>query len=156
MKEQLKGRCQCGEVTYRVSGETIALFVCHCTECQCQAASAFGMALWIQNYEKELLTGSTVSWARTMPSGKQLVGEFCPSCGTRLFHQVAGQSKVMSVKPGTLNITQSLNPVAHIWTQSAQPWVKIPDGILSFAGNPPDFEAIFEVWRAQKNASKRA
>lgn len=155
MKEQLEGRCQCGDVTYRVTGETIALFACHCTECQCQAASAFGMALWVQNYDKELLTGSTRSWARTMSSGKQLVGEFCPSCGTRLFHQVAGQSEVMSVKPGTLNNTQFLNPVGHIWTRSAQPWVNIPAGILQYPGNPPDFEAIFAAWREQKNARGR-
>ena len=90
-----------------------------------------------------------------MPSGRQLVGEFCPSCGTRLFHQVAGQSRVMSVKPGTLHDTQFLKPVAHIWTQRAQPWVSIPEDALRYPANPPDFEAIFEAWRAQKNASRR-
>lgn len=153
MNEKLEGRCQCGAVTYRVTGTTIALFACHCTECQRQAASAFGMALWVQDYEKELLSGSTRSWVRTMPSGKQLVGEFCPSCGTRLFHQVAGQSRVMSVKPGTLNSTQSLFPVAHIWTQSAQPWVKMPEGVLQYDGNPPDFDAVIAAWKAQKDAT---
>ena len=155
MIEELKGRCQCGDVTYRVTGETIALFVCHCTECQCQAASAFGMALWLQNYEKTLLTGTTKSWARTMPSGKKLVGEFCPSCGTRLFHQVAGQSKIMSVKPGTLDDTQHLVPVAHIWTASAQSWVHIPESALRFSGNPPDFETIFAAWKVQKSEIAR-
>ena len=155
MIERLEGRCQCGDVTYRIDGETIALFVCHCTECQCQTASAFGMALWLQDYEKELLTGATRTWARTMPSGKQLIGEFCQSCGTRLFHQVAGQSKVMSVKPGTLNNTKSINPVAHIWTRSAQPWVKIPSAVLQYSGNPPNFEAIFAAWRVEKNDGGR-
>lgn len=127
----------------------------HYTECQGQAVSAFGMALWLQDYEKELLTGSTPSWSRIMPSGKQLVGDFCATCGTRLFHQVAGQSKVMSVKPGTLRNTQSLDPVAHIWTGSTQSWVNIPEGILEYTYDPPDFEAIFVAWRAQKNARGR-
>jgi len=153
MKEHLEGQCQCGQVTYRVSGKTIALFVCHCTECQHQSASAFGMALWIRDYLKELRTGSTAEWTRTMPSGKQLVGEFCPVCGTRLFHQVAGQSEIMSIKPGTLNIALPLDPVAHIWTQSAQPWVSIPENVLHYPGNPPDFDAIIETWKTQKNAS---
>lgn len=153
MREQFKGQCQCGEVTYQVTGETIALFVCHCTECQHQTSSAFGMALWIEDYDKKLLTGTTRSWSRIMPSGKQLVGEFCPSCGTRLFHQVAGQDKMMSIKPGTLNTSRVLNPVAHIWTQSAQPWVDIPEGVLRYPANPPNFEAVFEAWRTQKNTS---
>ena len=152
MKEQLEGRCQCGGVTYRVTGETIALFACHCVECQRQAASAFGMALWIRSYKKELLTGSTRSWARTMPSGKQLVGQFCPLCGSRLFHEVEGQSEITSVKPGTLRHTFSLGPVAHIWTRSAQPWVTIPGNVLQYSGNPPDFEAIFAAWRVNKKA----
>lgn len=151
MTEEIEGGCQCGDVTYRISGETVALFVCYCTECQRQSASAFGMALWLQDYEAKLITGTTRSWSRTMPSGRNLVGEFCPSCGTRLFHQVAGQSKVMSVKPGTLNITKLLVPVAHIWTASAQSWVNIPEGVLRYPGNPPDFEAIFEAWRSQKD-----
>ncbi len=155
MKEQFEGQCQCGDVTYRVTGESIALFACHCTECQYQSASAFGMALWVEDYEKELLTGVTHFWARTMPSGKELVGSFCPRCGTRLFHQIAGQSKVMSVKPGTLSTTQSLNPVAHIWTQSAQRWVIIPESVLRYPGNPPDFDTIFQAWRSQKNALRR-
>jgi len=150
VKDQFKGQCQRGEVTYQVTGETLALFVCHCTECQRQASSAFGMALWIEDYDKELLTGTTSSWSRIMPSGKKLVGEFCPSCGTRLFHQVAGQDKMMSIKPGTLTTSRLPDPVAHIWTQSAQPWVNIRQSVLRYPGNPPNFEAIFEAWRAKK------
>lgn len=151
MVEHLEGRCQCGDVTYRVEGETVALFACHCSECQRQTSSAFGMALWVQDYRKEILTGNTRSWTRVMPSGKALVGEFCAACGTRLFHQVAGQQTLMSVKPGTLDDTRSLAPVAHIWTASAQGWVEFPDGVLLYRGNPPDFTAIFDAWRAQKN-----
>lgn len=155
MNEKIEGQCQCGEVTYRITGETVALFACHCSECQRQSSSAFGMALWISGYEKLVLTGTTCSWARTMPSGKGLVGEFCSLCGTRLFHQVAGQSKVMSVKPGTLNSTKALDPVAHIWTSSAQSWVKIPEGVLQYSENPPDFEEILEVWKTQKTAARK-
>jgi hypothetical protein len=84
--EEFEGRCQCGQVRYRVVGETVALFVCHCTECQRQSASAFGMALWLRNCDKTLLTGQLRSWSRTTSTGRQLVGEFCPRCGTRLFH----------------------------------------------------------------------
>jgi hypothetical protein len=53
------------------------------------------------------------------------------------------------VRPGTLDDTKWLTPVAQIWTKSAQPWALIPQ-ILSYEGNPPNFDdmltAFAKVW----------
>jgi hypothetical protein len=35
-------------VRYRITGEPIALYVCHCRECQKQSASAFGLSLEVR------------------------------------------------------------------------------------------------------------
>jgi hypothetical protein len=40
-----EGGCQCGRVRYRVEGEPLTLGICHCTECQRQSGSAFGMSM---------------------------------------------------------------------------------------------------------------
>ena len=49
MKTQtINGGCQCGQIRYEVSGEPIVLYRCHCTECQRQSGSAFGMSMWIK------------------------------------------------------------------------------------------------------------
>lgn len=145
-----EGSCQCGEVRYRLTSESIALFVCRCTECQRQAASAFGMALWIQEYDKKMFSGVTKTWTRFMPSGEQLVGEFCQACGIRIFHQISGLSKVLSIRPGNLANTKVLRPVAHIWTDSAQPLVLMPGDSLPYPGNPPDYGQIREAWGRQQ------
>ncbi len=149
--EAFAGGCQCGRCRYRVRGEALALFVCHCTECQRQSSSAFGMALWLTSHST-LATGSAWGrWVRDTPAGKRLVGELCRVCGTRLFHQMAGQSEVLSIKPGTLDAaaTRGLEPVAHIWTRSAVPWMRFPEGSLLYRENPPSFDAIFAAWRAR-------
>lgn len=151
--ERLEGRCQCGHVKYRVTGETVACFVCHCTDCQRQSASAFGTALWLRSFSREVLTGELGMWVRTTPTGKQLVCEFCSRCGTRVFHQMADQRETMSIKPGTLDTALNLAPVAQIWTSSARSWVQLPAGLLSYPGNPPSFDDIFAAWQAQKNES---
>jgi hypothetical protein len=148
--ERFEGRCQCGQARYRVAGETIAFFICHCTECQRQSASAFGMALWLRSFSKQVFGGELSAWSRTTPSGKQLVGEFCSRCGTRVFHQVADQADILSIKPGTLDATLDVEPVAHIWTSSAHSWVQRPAHTLSYPGNPPTFGDIFAAWQAQK------
>ena len=146
MVEEFEGKCQCGEVQYRVSGESAALFACHCLECQRQSASAFGMAFWIHNYGKEIIRGHLHSWVRTTPSGKKMTCEFCPVCGSRIFHLTSGQTDIISIKPGTLNNTKNLRPVAHIWVDNAQPWVSFEEGCLLYPEDPPDFEGLFSAW----------
>ena len=44
MAEFREGGCQCAKVRYRVDGQPVAVGVCHCTECQRQSGSAFGMS----------------------------------------------------------------------------------------------------------------
>lgn len=150
MDEVFEGRCQCGEVTYRVTGESLTLFACHCTECQKQSSSAFGMALWVRHSSVEIRSGRLTSWVRQMPSGRQMVCSFCPTCGSRVFHQMADQAEVISIKPGTLNDTRWLRPAGHIWSQSAQPWVDLGDARRVHRGNPPSFEELLESWQRSK------
>jgi hypothetical protein len=141
-----EGQCQCGAIHYRVTGVAITMFACHCTECQRQAGSAFGMALWIKDPVVEISGGTVKEWIRNMPSGKQMACQFCPDCGTRLFHQVVGQNRVLSIKPGTLHHPRKLEPVGHIWLSSKQEWLAIESGALQFAGNPATFDALMAAW----------
>lgn len=152
MPENLAGQCQCGKVHYRVQGQSVALFVCHCLECQRQSASAFGMALWVNDAKVQLLSGELNQWVRTTPLGQQMLCRFCHTCGTRLFHQIKGKNQI-SIKPGTLYATKQLQPVAHIWTKSKQDWVSIPEHLLQYPENPPAFDALFAAWDASHNAS---
>ena len=111
------------------------------------------MALWLRNYSKNVLEGELRTWIRTTPTGKQLVCEFCSSCGTRVFHQMKEHFEIMSIKPGTLDTMLDREPVAHIWTSSAQSWVQVQEGVLSFPQNPPTFDEIFAAWQGRKSQS---
>lgn len=148
MSQPLEGQCQCGEVRYRVAGTPVTVFACHCMECQRQSSSAFGMALWVRQAQISLLRGEMRRWTRTMPSGKAMECSFCPSCGTRLLHQVLGQSEIISIKPGTLNDTSWLRPAGHIWTSSAQAWARAQLTGLQYEKNPDSFDEIIAAWKA--------
>ena len=54
MPEPYTGGCQCGQVRYELSGEPIRLIACHCTECQRQSGSAFGMSMLIKKEDLKL------------------------------------------------------------------------------------------------------
>lgn len=146
--QQFEGSCQCGQVRYRVSGRVATLFACHCRDCQRQSASAFGMALWLRDAELTLLQGVTASWPRHTPSGHITDCQFCPQCGSRLFHQNRDTPQFLSIKPGSLDDTGWLRPAAHIWTQSAQPWLALPAEVPGWPQNPDDFAVLITAWQA--------
>ncbi len=147
MAATFTGQCQCGEVRYQVMGTPLTLYACHCTECQRQSSSAFGMALWVQDPQLTLHQGVLREWVRHTPSGQQMACRFCPTCGTRLFHQILQQPDILSIKPGTLDDTHSLKLAGHIWTDSRQAWMNVDDGGLQYPRNPPDFSALIQAWQ---------
>ena len=41
----------------------------------------------------------------------------------------ARKDDIIFVKAGTLDDVSILKPTTHYWTKSAQPWVKLPEGV---------------------------
>src|SRR5574341_598946 len=111
MNSSTEGGCQCGKVRYRLEGEPLGLAVCHCSECQRQSGSAFGMSLAVASHSFRLLCGELKTFSVLCDSGRTKDCAFCPSCGTRIYHRVI--DAVLSIKPGTLDDTSWLLPEAH-------------------------------------------
>lgn len=136
MDDVMEGGCQCGELRYRVKGRPLATVACHCTECQRQSGSAFGMSMVVPRERFELLSGQPRTFTRDADSGAKVECAFCPGCGTRIYHAPSSMPETVNVKPGTLDDTSWLEPAAHVWVKRKQPWVMIPDGVPTREGNP--------------------
>jgi hypothetical protein len=136
MSDAHDGGCQCGALRYRVEGEPVAVGICHCTQCQKQSGSAFGMSCIVQKEAFRLLSGSPKTFTRTSDSGRPVVCAFCPDCGTRIYHETRWLDGVLNIKPGTFDDTSFLRPQAQIWTAKKQGWVELPSDIRSFEGQP--------------------
>ncbi len=131
----LTGRCQCGSAAYSVSAEPLAIYVCHCRECQKQSASAFGISVIVARPRFRLERGDVGTWSRPTDSGRTLRCNFCRVCGTRLWHEGSGWDE-LSVKGGTLDRPVDLAPAIHIWTSRKLPGVLIPEGAPRFPEEP--------------------
>jgi len=136
MADPIEGGCQCGEIRYRVNGQPLATVACHCTECQRQSGSAFGMSMVVPRESFALLSGEPKFFTRPADSGGSVDCAFCGSCGTRIFHRPEKLPDTLNVKPGTLDDTSWLAPVAQVWVKRKQPWVELPEGARCFEGNP--------------------
>lgn len=132
----LTGGCQCGAVRYALSDAPEAVYVCHCTECRKQSASAFGISMIVRDHGFLMTAGTPRAWTRRTDSGHRLDCWFCPDCGGRLWHVSSGFPDVRSVKGGTLDEPPDLASAVHIWTASRLNGVIVPEGARCFEGEP--------------------
>lgn len=136
--EYQSGGCQCGQIRYLAPRKPLGLYICHCTECRKQAASAFGISFTVLRSKFKVLQGHPTFWSRETASGFTLECAFCRSCGTRLWHQSTGYPETLNVKGGSLDDPLDLTSAVHIWTASKLPGVKIPDDAICFPQEPDE------------------
>ncbi len=133
-----RGGCQCGAIKYEIAADPIMTYACHCTICQTQSGSAFGMAAVFDGGALKL-TGIEPAHFVRPGHGRKFRCYFCPECGTRLYHQwftEEGDYPFLSIKPGTLTDTSWLRPGCHVWTRHAQPWIRFSGEDVVFAQQP--------------------
>jgi len=149
MEPPYTGGCQCGALRYAITAKPLTLYACHCTDCQKQSASAFGMTFRIKDESLEITTGTTREWHTVADSGNAKVAHFCGDCGTRLYNAPARHPGALSIKAGTLDDTSWLKPVGSVWTRSAQPWVVIPPSPLNHETQPASMQSFVDAWREE-------
>lgn len=150
MDRILEGGCQCGAIRYRVTGPPLTFYACHCTECQKQSASAFGLSFWVKRSDLELVSGEPKFWELSADSGNTTRCAFCPDCGSRLFNAPGDFLEIYSIKGGSLDDIADFAPAGHIWVRSKQPWVDLAGlpGDLVFEKEPPSFQPFLDCWKA--------
>ena len=86
MPSRHTGHCQCGAVSYQIKADPVMIYACHCTICQRQSGSAFGMAVVFNGADVKLSGTSPAHFVRP-GRGRDFRCYFCPDCGTRIYHQ---------------------------------------------------------------------
>ncbi|MDH3761715.1 MAG: GFA family protein [Gammaproteobacteria bacterium] len=151
------GGCQCGSIRYQLIGAPKMLYACHCSDCQKQSSSAFGMSLIMNRADVDFIRGGEQlkTWDTQGEDGRLKRCAFCPECGSRIYHASEPKDETISIKAGSLDETRWLRPVAHIWLQSAQPWLDIESAQAHcFEREPDDRSVLAELWRQQSSPQK--
>lgn len=150
--QELRGRCACGAISYRLAAPPLIVHACHCRDCQRLTGSAFVVNLWI---ERELVEASGVAPATyrlAAGSGQAHDVFFCPSCGTTLWSRYERSPlDALFVRAGTLDDPAAVEPDVHIFTRTKVPWLALPPTARAFAAG---YE-IREVWSRQSRERLR-
>lgn len=152
MSDVFDGGCACGSLRYRMRSQPMFVHCCHCTDCQRQTGTAFVLNALIETDRVELLSGDPLPYQMPTDSGRPHYVFRCPDCGTAVWSEYGGQSKLRFVRVGTLDQPSALPPDVHIYIRSKLPWIKLPDGV-------PAFDAYYrssEVWPSASLERRKA
>jgi hypothetical protein len=128
------GGCDCRQVRYRM--ETAPLFVhcCHCRWCQRESGASFALNAMIETSRVTALAGQPELVNTPSQSGRGQQIARCPTCRVAVWSHYAGAGPVISfVRVGTLDNPDALPPDIHVFTESKQPWVALPEGMPAVA-----------------------
>jgi hypothetical protein len=118
------GRCLCGGVTVELTGEPLAVSLCHCVNCQKTSGSAFSVIALVP-IGNVRFTGPVSIFNDVADSGIGFERCFCPGCGSPVESrspQLAARG-ITIVKASLFDDTSWLQPNEQIYCQSAQRWL---------------------------------
>jgi hypothetical protein len=125
---ELKGRCECGTVRYRVADAFLYAANCHCSNCRAATGSAFKPFAGIEREKLKITAGGDTLLVVGAPEENNTR---CGACGSLLF-SVVRDGAYVHVALGSLVDAPSLRPQGHIFVGSKAPWFEITDDLPQF------------------------
>ena len=133
MSEVHEGGCLCRAIRYRVKGDPIRAYVCHCTFCQHWTSSAFAVITWFEDKNVEVVGDGIATYEhRIDETDRWFRLHFCSRCGTTVMGTEERQPGIRLMMVGTLDDPNWVKPNRQIWTRSAQHWMVFPENLERF------------------------
>ena len=131
---EITGGCLCGKVRYRLRHAPSEIYFCHCGQCRQAQGTAFAASVPVPAENFELTEGHEHLCGYRSSARK--VRYFCGNCGSPIYSQV-DDNATLRIRAGSLDCTDTLQGVAHIYTASKTPWYDLHDDLpRHLAGEP--------------------
>lgn len=135
---KVDGGCHCGYLTYEAEVDETVVTVCHCTDCQSLAGTAFRVTAHSFAGLFSLLTGEPKEYVKTGGSGNLRIQAFCPECGSQIYSTSVGDGpKTYNIRMGSIRQRDKLVPTRQIWAQSALHWLDNLLAVPKYQDGPP-------------------
>ncbi len=139
MTIQHRGGCACGAIRYEIGGDPMMIYACHCTICQRQSGSVFGLVALFDKAQVSIGDKGFGVFARQAPNCT-ITNYFCSGCGSPIYYDcftTTGDLPFYGIRVGTLDDTSWVRVGCHLWTQHSQPWFRFADDDVVFLQQPP-------------------
>jgi hypothetical protein len=124
-KVELKGKCLCGAVKYKLSEKPLFTQACHCKDCKVLTGSSYVINSSV--VENTLSTEGEISSTTKLQagSGKSVQMFFCNKCGSYIYSDYESAIGRLNVRTKTLEKSEEFPPQAHIFTKDKDEWVNL-------------------------------
>ena len=130
--EENTGKCLCGDVTFKVTGEPVMQGNCHCSDCKKNTGAPYATILFFKDEQVSFLSGDTSSFQYTADSGNKKTKEFCSKCGSLVYGINTGRPGIKSIYIGVLEDGSFASPQFNVYTTRALPFVPIDESLDNF------------------------
>ncbi|MDO7842793.1 GFA family protein [Sphingomonas sp. CA1-15] len=113
-------------------------YACHCHQCQRWSGSAFSLQALVP--EAALSVSGPVAVYEKTTEDRVSTQRVCGECHSRIYNTNTRRPGVAVIRAGTLDDSEALECVAHIFTATKQRWVLLPEGVPAYAAAPPPDE----------------
>jgi hypothetical protein len=121
----LTGGCRCNAFRYSLNYAITPLsYACHCLDCQTMSGGAFALQMIIPQ-SRFTASGELVEWAHPNRRGTTTRQQFCAICKTRIYSTSDERVGILTLRAGTLDESEAIKPIAHMWVRRKQPWFQI-------------------------------
>lgn len=121
MIKELRGKCLCGDVHFKASGEVKRVSACYCSLCQKQNGGGAFYGVELQG-KLVIEDGGSLVWYDSSEKAKR---GFCALCGSSLFWVSNDDPSYFDVSLGVLVDRSDLTLSAHIFVDNCPPYISI-------------------------------
>jgi hypothetical protein len=148
------GTCLCGQIEFRLDGEPITLYACHCTDCQRRSGGALLLSMWVLRDALVVTRGAPIRVSSIANDARERVSTVCPACEVRLWAEPVDRPRHAILRPGLLHRAKDFQPVAHQFVRSALPWFVFPKDVALFETTPEDPRELVRLWQARRDVGR--
>ena len=123
----ITGRCECGEVSYKVDAEITDFSHCHCSQCRRLHGAAFASFGGVARDKFQYLSGQ--SSLKIYASSDAIDRMSCSVCSSQILVDYKPEPDVLYIAMGTVNGSPECPTGYHQFVGSKAPWYEINDGL---------------------------
>ena len=122
--ETHSGSCLCGAVSFQINGELTAPDACHCSQCRKMSGH-----YWVStNVMRDAVTITGLDQVKWFRSSEKVRRGFCQNCGSSLFWDVDGRSR-LAIAMGAIDQPTGTHLAKHIFVADKGDYYDIVDGL---------------------------
>jgi len=123
----IKGRCECGEVSYEVDAEITDFSHCHCSQCRRLHGAAFASFGGVSRDKFRYLSGQ--SSLKIYASSDAIDRVSCSVCSSQILVDCKPEPDVLYIAMGAVDGSPDCPTGYHQFVGSKAPWYEINDGL---------------------------